>query len=92
MCVNFKKLNKITVFDFGEPMMSPDDIFPKLSGSQIYSTFDFSKGYWEYYTTLYIYMMSKKYTLSDNMCYLTVYISAIVALTVMCADRMYMQS
>jgi len=27
-------------------MISPDDIFPKLSGSQIYSTFDFSKGYW----------------------------------------------
>ena len=45
MCVNFKELNKITVFD-PEPMMSPDDIFPKLLGSQIYSTFDFSKGYW----------------------------------------------
>ena len=45
MCVNFKELNKITVFD-PEPMMSPDDIFLKLSGSQIYSTFDFSKGYW----------------------------------------------
>ena len=29
-----------------EPMMSPDDIFPKLSGSQFYSTFDFYKGYW----------------------------------------------
>jgi len=45
VCVNFKELNKITVFDL-EPMISPDDIFPKLSGSQIYSTFDFSKGYW----------------------------------------------
>jgi len=30
VCVNFKKLNKITVFD-PEPMMSPDDIFSKLS-------------------------------------------------------------
>ena len=30
VCVNFKELNKITVFD-PEPMMSPDDIFPKLS-------------------------------------------------------------
>jgi len=31
VCINFqKKLNKITVFD-PEPMMSPDDIFPKLS-------------------------------------------------------------
>jgi len=38
-------LNKITVFD-PEPMMSPDDIFPKLTGSQFYSTFDFCKGYW----------------------------------------------
>ena len=32
VCVNFKELNKITVFD-PEPMMSPDDIFPKLAGS-----------------------------------------------------------
>jgi len=44
VCVNFKDLNKIIVFD-PEPMMSPDDIFPKLSGSQFYSTFDFCKGY-----------------------------------------------
>jgi len=26
--------------------MSPHDIFPKLAGSQFYSTFDFCKGYW----------------------------------------------
>ena len=44
VCVNFKDFNKITVFD-PEPMMSPDDIFPKLAGSQFYSTFDFCKGY-----------------------------------------------
>jgi len=37
VCVNFKEFNKITVFD-PEPMMSPDDIFPKLSCSQIYNT------------------------------------------------------
>jgi len=43
--VNFKDQNNITVFD-PQPMMSPGDIFPKLSGSQFYSTFDFSKGYW----------------------------------------------
>jgi len=36
--VNFKVLNKIIVFD-PEPIMSTDDIFPKLSGSQFYSTF-----------------------------------------------------
>jgi len=45
VCINFKELNKITVFD-PEPVMSPDDIFPKLAGSQFYSTFDFCKGYW----------------------------------------------
>jgi len=45
VCVNFKELNKITVFD-PVPMMPPDDIFPKLSGSQFYSTFDFCKSYW----------------------------------------------
>jgi len=46
-CVNFKKLNKITVFD-PEPMMSAaDDIFPKLAGSRYYNTFDFCKGYWQ---------------------------------------------
>ena len=45
VCVNFKELNKITVFD-PEPMMSPDDIFQKLAGSKIYSLFDFCKGYY----------------------------------------------
>jgi len=48
VCVNFRELNRITVFD-PEPMMSPDDIFPRnprLSGRKFYSAFDFSKGYW----------------------------------------------
>ena len=45
MCVNFKQLNKITVFD-PEPMMSPDDIFQTLAGSKIYSSFDFCKGHY----------------------------------------------
>ena len=40
VCVNFKELNKVTVFD-PEPIMSPDDIFPRLAGSKIYSSFDF---------------------------------------------------
>ena len=44
--VNFKELNKITVFD-PEPMMSADDIFSKLAGSRYYSTFDFCKEYWQ---------------------------------------------
>ena len=45
VCVNFKELNKITVFD-PEPMMSPDDILPRLAGSKMYSSFDFCKGYY----------------------------------------------
>jgi len=45
-CVNFKELNKLTVFD-PKPMMSADDTFPKLAGSLYYSTFDFCKGYWQ---------------------------------------------
>jgi len=45
VCVNFKELNKIAVFD-PEPMMSPDDIFPRLAGSKIYSSFDLCKGYY----------------------------------------------
>ena len=45
-CVNFKELNKLTVFD-PKPMMSADDTFPKLAESLYYSTFDFCKGYWQ---------------------------------------------
>jgi len=58
VCVNFKDLNKITVFD-PQTMMSADDIFPKLAGSKFYSTFDFSKGYW----AIMMEEKSKKYTI-----------------------------
>ena len=40
VCINFKALNAVTVFD-PEPMISADDILPKLSGCKY-----FSKGYW----------------------------------------------
>ena len=61
VCVNFRELNKITVFD-PEPLMSPDDIFPKLAGSKIHSSFDFCNGYYgipmqeesKDYTTLFV--------------------------------------
>ena len=46
VCINYKLLNKVTEFD-PEPMMSANDIFPKLSGSKFYSKFDFCKGYWQ---------------------------------------------
>jgi len=42
VCVDFKELNKITVFD-PELMMTLGDIFPKLAVSKIYSSFDFCK-------------------------------------------------
>src|SRR6218665_1411373 len=46
LCCNYKQLNKITVFD-PEPMMSNEDVFSKISGSKVYSKFDFSKGYYQ---------------------------------------------
>src|SRR6218665_3875694 len=46
ICCNYKQLNKLTIFD-PEPMMSKEDVFNKLSGSQLYSKFDFCKGYWQ---------------------------------------------
>ena len=45
-CVNFRKLNKVTVFD-PEPMPQSVQIFAKLEKDQYFSTFDFSKGYWQ---------------------------------------------
>src|ERR1700733_14035208 len=46
LCCNYMQLNKMTVFDPG-PMMANEDIFVKLSGSKIFSKFDFCKGYWQ---------------------------------------------
>ena len=63
VCINLKELNKITVFD-PEPMMSPDDIFPKLASSEIYSTFDFCKGYW----AIFVEEKSKDYTTFVSSC------------------------
>ena len=45
-CVDFRTLNKVTVFD-SEPMPQPEQIFAKLKKDQYFSTFDFSKGYWQ---------------------------------------------
>jgi len=46
VCVDFRKLNKVTVFD-PEPMPQPQQIFAKLEKDQYFSTFDVSKGYWQ---------------------------------------------
>jgi len=44
-CVDYRKLNKITIFD-PEPLPQIKDMFADLTGCQYFSKFDFSKGYW----------------------------------------------
>jgi len=44
VCVDYRKLNKITVFD-PEPMPQPEQIFSKLEKDRYFSTFDVTKGY-----------------------------------------------
>ena len=46
VCCDYRKLNKITVFD-PEPMITADDIFVKLNGNRYFSKFDLSKGFWQ---------------------------------------------
>ena len=45
-CVDYRKLNRITVFD-AEPMTSANDIYAKLYGDKYFSKIDLSKGYWQ---------------------------------------------
>ena len=45
MCVDFRKLNKITEVD-PEPMMTAEDLFRRLSGKKYLSKSDLTKGYW----------------------------------------------
>jgi len=44
--VDFRRLNKITVFD-AEPMPNVDDIYARMSTSRYFSKLDFCKGYWQ---------------------------------------------
>ena len=46
VCVDFRKLNKITIFD-PEPMPKPEQIFAKLEGDRFFSTYDVAKGFWQ---------------------------------------------
>ena len=46
ICVDYRKLNKITIFD-PEPMIPPEDIMAKMSKSKYFSKLDFVKGYWQ---------------------------------------------
>ncbi|XP_074609412.1 uncharacterized protein LOC141863662 [Acropora palmata] len=46
VCVDYRKLNKLTVFD-PEPMPAAVDLFQKLNGDKFFSKVDLSKGYWQ---------------------------------------------
>ena len=46
VCIDFRKLNKITVFD-PEPMPQAEEVFAKLAEDKYFSKFDFNKGYWQ---------------------------------------------
>ena len=46
ICIDFRKLNKITVVD-PEPMTTAPDILERIGNDQYFSTFDLSKGYWQ---------------------------------------------
>lgn len=45
-CVNYKKLNTVTIFD-GEPMPCPDDVYIELRGKKYRTKMDLTKGYWQ---------------------------------------------
>ena len=46
VCVNYRKLNKLTVFD-PRPMPTAEHLFQKLTRDKLYSKIDLSKGYWQ---------------------------------------------
>lgn len=46
VCIDFRKLNKVTVFD-PEPMVTPDDLFARINKSVYFTKLDFTKGYWQ---------------------------------------------
>ena len=45
MCVDYRKLNRITLADL-EPMTTADDLFQKMSTAKYFSMLDRTKGFW----------------------------------------------
>ncbi|XP_067684362.1 uncharacterized protein [Haliotis asinina] len=45
-CIDFRKLNAITVFD-AEPQPIPEELFTRLSTGKYFSKLDLAKGYWQ---------------------------------------------
>ena len=46
VCVDYQRLNKLTVFD-PEPMPTAEHLFQKLNGDKYFTRIDLSKGYWQ---------------------------------------------
>ena len=46
ICVDYRKLNKLTVAD-PEPLTTAEDLFQRLGKSKYYSKIDLSKGHWQ---------------------------------------------
>lgn len=46
ICVDYRKLNKVTVFD-PEPMSPAQDLFAQIGKDQYFTKIDLSKGYWQ---------------------------------------------
>ena len=46
ICVDYRKLNSLTVFD-SEPMIPMSDLIQKLGKGEYFSKLDLSKGYWQ---------------------------------------------
>ena len=47
MCVDYRKLNLVTVADPAPMTTTAEDLFGKFGKCQYYSTIDLSKGYWQ---------------------------------------------
>ena len=45
-CIDFRGLNKITVFD-AEPIPNVEDLFVRLAHSRFFTKIDLAKGYWQ---------------------------------------------
>ena len=45
-CIDFRRLNKITVFD-AEPIPNVEDLFVRLAHSRFFTKIDLAKGYWQ---------------------------------------------
>ncbi|GFO34730.1 reverse transcriptase [Plakobranchus ocellatus] len=46
LCIDFRKLNSFTIFD-SENIPLPEDLFMQMSKSEIFSTCDLAKAYWQ---------------------------------------------